>query len=88
MRGWELLRWLGAFVAVLVMAVWLAQGAHIFTKDKRMVVHTEYDPLFGTTRQRVEWRPDFRLGLDIAGPLAALGVGAWVLGWWKSRKRG
>ncbi|MEN3026824.1 MAG: hypothetical protein ABDH31_03830 [Chlorobiota bacterium] len=86
MRGWKLLQWLGVLVAVSTISLWLLHGGHIFTKDRQMVVHRESDPIFGTTRERVEWRPDFRLGLDVAGPLVAAGIGAWLLGWWRQRR--
>lgn len=81
------MQWFGAFIVVLTAAIWLAHGGHVFTKDRRMVVHREADPIFGTTRERVEWQPDFRLGLDIAGPLVAVGTGMWFLGWWRQRRR-
>ncbi len=87
MRGWELVRWLGLFIALVVLALWLAHGGHVFTKDKQMVVYREHDPIFGTSRERVEWKPSFRLGLDIAGPVAAVGLGVWLLGRWIRRRK-
>lgn len=87
MRGWKLLQWVGAFLAVSVLTLWLVQGAHIFTKDRQLQVFRERDPLFGTERERVEWEPGFWIGLDIAGPLAAAGIGAWFLGWWQRRRQ-
>jgi|GEM_PF-995471 len=86
MRGWKLLQWAAAFIAVTVLLVWALQGMHIFTKQYRKVVHREGDPVFGTVRERVEWQPDFRLGLDIAGPVALVAGAAAVLGWWRARR--
>jgi hypothetical protein len=86
MRGWKLLQWGAAFIAVAVLLVWALQGMHVFTKQQRKVVHREEDPLFGTVRERVEWQPDFRLGLDIAGPVAVAAGAAAALGWWRARK--
>lgn len=87
MRGWELVRWLGLFLCLATLAVWIVHGGHIFTKDKQMVVHREYDPLFGVTRERIEWQPGFRLGLDIAAPVAIGGLGVWLVGWWLRRRK-
>jgi hypothetical protein len=86
MRKWELLQWVGALVAFAAVGLWIAHGGHVFTKDKQMVVHREQDPIFGTTRERVEWRSTFRLGLDIAAPVAAIGGGLWLLSRWQLRR--
>ncbi|GBD07691.1 hypothetical protein HRbin21_01522 [bacterium HR21] len=87
MRGWKLLQWVGAFIAVSVLALWLVHGANIFTKDRQMRVYREADPIFGTQREHVVWEPGIWIGLDLAGPLAAAGIGAWLVGWWRQRRQ-
>ncbi len=87
MRGWELARWGGLFLCVAALTVWVIHGGHIFTKDKQMVVHREYDPIFDVMRERIEWQPALRLGLDIAGPVAAVGFGLWAAGGWLRRRK-
>ncbi len=84
---WKLLQWVGAFLTLSSLALWLMHGAHVFTQQRHMRVYREADPIFGTERERVEWVPGLRLGLDILGPLAAAGLGLWVWGWWRQRRR-
>ena len=67
-----------AFVLVIGVGVkWVADGAEVFTKNKKQV--TQVDPMFGT--ETVTWKEGFWLGLDMAGPamLVLLGVGGFGL---------
>ena len=55
-----------AAVLAASAAVWIATGAHIFTKQQIPV--QRYDELLGSTY--TEWQDVFTVGLDIAVPIA------------------
>lgn len=44
-------------------AVWVADGMHIYTKDREKVVTTTHDPIFGTEVEQVTWVEHFQYGL-------------------------
>ena len=58
-----------AIIALSIIAiiaggvVWVSHGMEFFTKDREKVVTVVEDELFGTSREEVEWKETFKLGL-------------------------
>ena len=73
-----------AFVLVLVIgARWVSDGSQVFTKDKVQVVVR--DEMFGT--ESTEWKEEFLMGLDLAGPAGGALLALGAFGWYRSRKK-
>ena len=79
---WKTLSIVAIVLVVGIGIRWGMDGAQVFTKNKEQVVTK--DPMFGT--ETVTWKPDFRLGLDIAGPSVVILLGIGVYGVYRSRK--
>jgi hypothetical protein len=73
---WKVMATIWFLVAVGIVGVWVAQGAQILTKDKVQVVTKRVNPDFGVEEEIVEWKPQFRLGLEFGAPAAALCLAA------------
>ena len=59
-------------VAIGIVGVWFAHGSQMLTKDKVQVVTKRVNPDFGVEEEVVEWKPQFRLGLEYGAPAAIL----------------
>ncbi|MCX6155036.1 MAG: hypothetical protein NT007_12860 [Candidatus Kapabacteria bacterium] len=64
---WKYLSIAFIVIALSVGGVWVAHGTNIYTKDKVPVITK--DEMFGT--ESTEWKPEFHLGLEFAGPIMA-----------------
>jgi len=54
----------GCLCGVIIMfGWWIADGRKIYTQDKREIVTTSTDPIFGTTVEKRDFVDDFQLGL-------------------------
>lgn len=69
---WKVLSGIWFVLAVGIIGVWIAHGSQMLTKDKVQVVTKRVNPTFGIEEEIVEWKPEFRLGLEYAAPSAAL----------------
>mgnify|MGYP000075330486 CR=1 FL=1 len=69
---WKSVSILCLLLIVPLVAVWLVQGRNIYTKDKVQVVTKRVNPTFGVEEEIIEWKPQFRLGLEYGAPAAAL----------------
>ncbi len=80
---WKICIALFAVIAVSALGTWVAHGSNILTKDKTQVVVKTVNPNFGTEEEHIEWKDEFRLGLDIAGPIAGIallgGLGSFIM---------
>jgi hypothetical protein len=80
---WKVLIALFAVIALAAMGTWAAHGSNILTKDKTQVVVKTVNPNFGTEEEHIEWKDEFRLGLDIAGPITGIallgGLGSFIM---------
>ncbi|MCU0427558.1 MAG: hypothetical protein MUF71_18240 [Candidatus Kapabacteria bacterium] len=69
-------------IAAIALGIWVSHGSNIYTKDKVQVVVKTVNPNFGTEEEHIEWKDEFHLGLDIAGPISGVallsGLGCYV----------
>lgn len=65
-----------ALSTIGILVVWIIHGKQTFSKDKVQVVTKKMND-FGIEDEYIEWKDEFRLGLDYAVP--AVGV-ALILG--------
>ncbi|MGK0358924.1 MAG: hypothetical protein ACI9U2_001218 [Bradymonadia bacterium] len=61
-------------IALSAVGVWFAHGQHMATLDKELVTTTVTDD-FGDEVKKNEWKDTFKIGLDIAGPVAGGSLG-------------
>ena len=53
-----------SIIAIIIGGiVWVAEGSHIYTKDREKVVKVVKDELFGTEHEEITWKENFQLGL-------------------------
>ena len=80
---WKACIALFAVIAIAAMGTCVAHGSNILTKDKTQVVVKTVNPNFGTEEEHIEWKDEFRLGLDIAGPITGVallgGLGGFIM---------
>jgi hypothetical protein len=72
---WKILGGIWFMLALGVIGVWIAHGTQTFTKDKVQVVTKRVNPDFGVEEEVIEWKPQFRLGLDYTVPAVILCAG-------------
>ena len=60
---WKALIALSVIAIIVGGIVWVADGTHIYTKDREKIVTVVKDELFGTETEKVEWKENFQLGL-------------------------
>jgi hypothetical protein len=81
---WKVVASIWFLIAGFIIGTWLAHGAQILTKDKVQVVTKKVNPNFGVEEEIVEWKPQFRLGLEYGAPATILcllvGGVCWRLG--------
>lgn len=74
-------------IALSAVGVWFAHGQRMATQDKILVTTTVTDE-FGDEVKKNEWQDAFKIGLDIAGPVAGGSLGlAGLLLFMNRRKR-
>ena len=71
---WKLSIAVFAVIVIAALGVWITHGSNIFTKDKVQVVVKTTNPNFGTEEEHIEWKDEFHLGLDIAGPISGVAL--------------
>lgn len=76
---WKVLAGVWFILAGFIVGVWFAHGNQILTKDKVQVVTKRINPTFGVEEEIVEWKPQFRLGLEYGAPAAALCLAVGVI---------
>jgi hypothetical protein len=80
---WRIIAIVSAAITLAVAGVWVAHGGQTLTKNKVQVVVKTKNSDFGTEEEHIEWKDEFRLGVDIAGPVAGvallLGLGSLVM---------
>lgn len=69
---WKVLAGVWFILAGFIVSMWFAHGMQTFTKDKVQVVTKRINPTFGVEEEIIEWKPQFRLGLEYGAPAAAL----------------
>ncbi|MCU0424405.1 MAG: hypothetical protein MUF71_02140 [Candidatus Kapabacteria bacterium] len=69
---WKIVAGVWFILAVGIIGVWFAHGSQMLTKDKVQVVTKRINPTFGVEEEIVEWKPQFRLGLEYGAPAALL----------------
>jgi hypothetical protein len=75
-------------LALGILGYWAAEGANIYSQTQVPVEVEVKDEVFGTTTKSIEWRDEYRPGLEVAGPAAGvLLLAAGVLFWSASRDR-
>jgi hypothetical protein len=67
---WRIVAVVCGVIVVVTLGVWVAHGRQTLTKNKVQEVVKTKNPDFGTEEEHIEWKDEFRLGLDIAGPTA------------------
>ncbi len=74
---WKVLTGASLLAILVIMGVWFAHGQNNLSKDKVPMVVKKVNPIFGTEEESIEWKDEFRLGLDYALPAsgAALVLG-------------
>ena len=72
---WKVLGGIWFAVALGVVGTWIAHGTQVLTKDKVQVVTKRVNPDFGIEEEIVEWKPQFKLGLDYGIPAIVLCAG-------------
>lgn len=72
---WKVIGGVWFVIALVIAGIWIAHGTQIFTKDKVQVVSKRINPDFGVEEEVVEWKPQFRLGLDYGIPAIILCAG-------------
>jgi hypothetical protein len=81
---WKVVGSIWFLIAGFIVGTWLAHGAQVLTKDKVQVVTKKVNPNFGVEEEIVEWKPQFRLGLEYGAPATILcllvGSVCWRLG--------
>jgi hypothetical protein len=73
----------------LALGLWIWHGSNIYTKDKVKVVVVTKNPDFGTEEERIEWKDEFRVGLDVIGPIigvCAVGAGLCLFYLYRAKK--
>ena len=60
---WKLVIVAAAAAILIGGALWVADGTHIYTKDREKVVTISHDPIFGTEVEEVTWVENFQYGL-------------------------
>lgn len=76
---WKVLAGVWFLLAGFIVGVWIAHGGQTLTKDKVQVVTKRVNPTFGTEEEIIEWKPQFRLGLEYGAPAAVLCVAVGVV---------
>jgi hypothetical protein len=75
-------------LALGLLGYWVGNGTPMFTQTEVMTQVEVKDEIFGTTEIKEEWRDEFRPGLDLIGPTAAvLLLAAGWLFWSASKDR-
>jgi hypothetical protein len=75
-------------LALGVLGYWASQGANIYSLTQVPVEVEVKDEIFGTTTKSIEWRDEYRPGLEVMGPVAGgLLLIAGVLFWSAARDR-
>lgn len=69
---WKFLAGVWFIIAGFIVGVWFAHGTQILSKDKVQVVTKRINPTFGMEEEIIEWKPQFRLGLEYGAPSVAL----------------
>jgi hypothetical protein len=72
---WKVLAGIWLMLTFGIAGVWIAHGTQVLTKDKVQVVTKRVNPDFGVEEQIVEWKPQFKLGLDYGIPAMVLCAG-------------
>lgn len=60
---WNFILYACICCVLILLGVWVSDGNNIYTKDKREIVTTSVDPIFGTPVEKREFVDDFQLGL-------------------------
>jgi hypothetical protein len=84
---WKILAVIWFLLAMSVVVVWFAHGKHTFTKDKVQVVTKRVNPTFGVREEIVEWKPQFRMGLEYGVPAFVLFCGISFACWQVGKQR-
>lgn len=71
---WKISVALCAATIAITIGIWIAHGSNIFTKDKVQVIVKTTNPDFGIEEEHIEWKDEFHLGLDIAGPVGGIAL--------------
>ena len=69
---WKFLAAIWFALSIGIIGIWLAQGSNILTKDKVQIVSKRVNPTFGVEEEIIEWKQQFRLGLEYGAPSAVL----------------
>jgi hypothetical protein len=72
---WKVLGGIWLMIMLGIVGVWIAHGTQVYTKDKVQVVTKRVNPDFGIEEEIVEWKPQFKLGLDYGIPAMVLCAG-------------
>lgn len=69
---WKFLAGIWFLLTLSIVGIWIAHGTNILTKDKVQIVSKRLNPTFGVEEEVIEWKQQFRLGLDYGAPAAVL----------------
>jgi hypothetical protein len=72
---WKVLGGIWFLIALGVALTWIAHGTQVLTKDRVPVITKRLNSDFGIEEEIVEWKPQFKLGLDYGIPAMVLCAG-------------